>query len=92
MASGGWSNREALTAATRHGAEIIGVAADIGTLEAGKLADALVLNSDPMDNIRNSADLALVVKGGEVFEADTLNKLWPERKPLPPQWWQQAGP
>ena len=92
LASGGWSNLEALTAATRHGAEIIGVAADIGTLEAGKLADALVLNSDPMDNIRNSADLALVVKGGEVFEADTLNKLWPERKPLPPQWWQQAGP
>ena len=85
--SGGLSNAEALTAATRNGAEIIGVSQDIGTLEAGKLADLVVLNSDPFDDIRNSADLALVVKGGEVFEADTLAKLWPEKKPLPPQWW-----
>ena len=92
LASGGLSNLEALTAATRQGAEIIGVAADIGTVEEGKLADLVVLNSDPMDDIRNSADLALVVKGGELFEADTLNRLWPEPKPLPPQWWQQAGP
>ena len=92
LASGGLSNLEALTAATRHGAEIIGVAADIGTVEVGKLADLVVLNSDPLEDLRNSVDLALVVKGGEVFAADTLNKLWPERKPLPPQWWQQAGP
>ena len=92
LASGGLSNLEALTAATRHGAEIIGVAADIGTVEVGKLADLVVLNSDPLEDLRNSADLALVVKGGEVFAADTLNKLWPEREPLPPQWWQQAGP
>ena len=45
-----------------------------------------------MQNIRNTADLALVVKGGEVFEADTLDQIWPERKPLPPQWWQEQGP
>ncbi|MCY4342746.1 MAG: amidohydrolase family protein [Gammaproteobacteria bacterium] len=92
LASGGLTPTEALTAATRHGAEIIGVAQDIGTVEAGKLADLVVLNSDPMDNIRNTADLALVVKGGEVFEADTLDQIWPERKPLPPQWWQEQGP
>ena len=91
LASGGLNNLEALTAATRHGAEIIGVAEDIGTVQVGKLADLVVLNSDPMQDLRNSADLALVVKGGEVFEADTLNKLWPERKPLPPQWWQQMS-
>ena len=92
LASGGLTPIEALTAATRHGAEIIGVAQDIGTVETGKLADLVVLNSDPMDNIRNTADLALVVKGGEVFEADTLDQIWPERKSLPPQWWQGQGP
>ena len=92
LASGGLTATEALTAATRHGAEIIGVAQDIGTVETGKLADLVVLNSDPMDNIRNTADLALVVKGGEVYEADTLNQIWPEQKPLPPQWWQSQRP
>ncbi|MYF09612.1 MAG: amidohydrolase family protein [Gammaproteobacteria bacterium] len=92
LASGGLTPTEALTAATRHGAEIIGVAQDIGTVEAGKLADLVVLNSDPMNNIRNTADLALVVKGGEVFEADTLNQIWPEQTPLPPQCWQEQGP
>ena len=92
LASGGLTPTEALTAATRHGAEIIGVAQDIGTVETGKLADLVVLNSDPMANIRNTADLALVVKGGEVFEADTLNQIWPQPKSLPPQWWQELGP
>ena len=92
LASGGLTPAEALTAATRQGAEIIGVAQDIGTVESGKLADLVVLNSDPMENIRNTADLALVVKGGEVFEADTLDQLWPEQKALPPQWWQERGP
>ena len=92
LASGGLSNQEALTAATRHGAEIIGVAEDIGTLAAGKLADLVVLNSDPLSDIRNSTDLALVVKGGEVFDAATLDKVWPERAKLPAQWWWDTAP
>ena len=92
LASGGLSNLEALTAATRHGAEIIGIAQDIGTVAPGKLADLVVLNSDPVDDIRNTADLSLVVKGGEVFDAATLDKIWPERQQLPPQWWWETAP
>ena len=92
LASGGLTNLEAMTAATRHGAEIIGIAQDIGTVSPGKLADLVVLNSDPLENIRNTRDLALVVKGGEVFDADTLDKLWPEKVELPPQWWWRTAP
>ena len=92
LASGGLSNEEALTAATRHGAEIIGIAQDIGTIAPGKLADLVVLNSDPLDNIRNTADLALVVKGGEVFDAATLDQIWPEQRSLPHQWWWGTAP
>ncbi len=92
LASGGLSNDEALTAATRHGAEIIGIAEDIGTVAPGKLADLVILNSDPLDDIRNTADLALVVKGGEVFDAATLDQVWPDKVELPAQWWWDTAP
>ncbi len=92
LASGGLTNREALTAATRHGAEIIGVAQDIGTVTAGKLADLVILRADPLDDIRNSAAIAYVVKNGELFEGDTLDRLWPEQTPLPDQWWWHTSP
>jgi len=92
LASGGLTPREALTAATRHGAEIIGVAQDIGTVSAGKLADLVVLSADPTEDIRNSAAIDFVVKNGEVFEGDTLNKIWPDAEPLPEQWWWHRGP
>ena len=92
LASGGLSNEEALTAATRHGAEIIGIAEDIGTVAPGKLADLVVLGSDPLENIRNTEDLALVVKGGEVFDAATLDQVWPDEVQLPAQWWWDTAP
>ncbi|MEE8244720.1 MAG: amidohydrolase family protein, partial [Pseudomonadales bacterium] len=92
IASGGLTPMEALTAATRHGAEIIGVGQDIGTIEPGKLADLVVLNSDPLQDLRNTVDLQLVVKGGQVYEAATLDQVWPNQQPLPDQWWWHTAP
>jgi Tol biopolymer transport system component/imidazolonepropionase-like amidohydrolase len=88
----GMSNWDALTAATRHGAEIIGVAADIGTVEAGKLADLVVLDADPLIDIRHSNAIRYVMKNGELFDADTLDRIWPSPRPLPPQWWWDLDP
>ena len=75
-----------------HGAEIIGVAQDIGTVSQGKLADLAVLNADPLENIRNTAELAFVAKGGVLYDAATLDQLWPEKTPLPEQWWWETPP
>ncbi|MXZ56157.1 MAG: amidohydrolase family protein [Gammaproteobacteria bacterium] len=77
LAKGGFSNYEAMRAATRHGAEMLGIAEDIGTIEVGKLADLVVLENDPLENIRSSDDLVYVIKGGVVYDAETLEEVHP---------------
>jgi imidazolonepropionase-like amidohydrolase/Tol biopolymer transport system component len=87
LAEGGLPPLDVLRAATLHGAEAIGYAQDLGSIEPGKLADLLVLNKDPLADIHNSSSIRYVMKNGELFEGDTLNRVWPDAKPLPALWW-----
>ena len=92
MASGGIKPYDMLRVATIYGAEAIGLAQDIGSLEVGKLADILVMDADPLTNIRNSNSLRFVMKGGRMYDAGTLNEVWPIAKTLPAQAWQNLDP
>jgi imidazolonepropionase-like amidohydrolase len=92
LAAGGLQPMEVLTAATRHGAEIIGVGEDLGTVTAGKLADLVILAEDPREDIRNTNSVRFVVKNGELYDADSMDKLWPESVPLPEMWWWKTSP
>jgi imidazolonepropionase-like amidohydrolase/Tol biopolymer transport system component len=87
LQAGGMSNLEALRAGTLNGAEAIGLAQDLGTIEPGKLADLVILNKDPLEDIENTSDIKYVMKNGELFEGDTLNQVWPVQKPAGPFWW-----
>lgn len=87
LQSGGMTNMETLRCATRYGAEAIGYAQDLGSIEPGKLADIVIFSKDPLDNIRNSTSIKYVMKNGELYDGDTLNQAWPTAKPLPEMWW-----
>jgi imidazolonepropionase-like amidohydrolase/Tol biopolymer transport system component len=90
LAEGGLPPMDVLRAATLHGAEAIGYAQDLGSLEPGKLADLVVLSGDPLADIHNSAAIRFVMKNGELFEGNTLDRVWPDARPLPRLWWWAA--
>jgi len=92
LQSGGLSSHETLRAATIQGAEALGFGQDLGSLEPGKLADLLVLNKDPLQDIRNTNTIRYVMKDGELFEGATLNQIWPQQKALPELWWWKDNP
>ncbi len=80
--SGGLSEHDALRVATALGAEAIGLDGDLGSIEPGKLADLVVLEANPLDDIRNTNRIRYVMKNGRLYDADTLDETWPRERPL----------
>ena len=67
MTEAGLSPMEILISATLNAAAVMGKEDDVGTLEAGKYADLVILDADPLVDIRNATKIHLVMKGGETF-------------------------
>lgn len=68
------SNLEAINTITMKNAEIIHKDNEIGSIEVGKYADMLLLNSNPLDDLDNLKDLAMVIKRGEIYKDIAIKK------------------
>jgi hypothetical protein len=91
LASGGMPKYDVLRVATIFGAEAIGHEKDLGSLEAGKLADLQVLDKNPLDDIRNTNTIRFVMKNGRMYDGNTLAEVWPRQKQLARLWWWGEG-
>ena len=94
VGAGGLTPHEALRVATIQGAEDIGLKNELGSLDAGKLADLIVLDANPLENLRNTNTIRYVMKNGRLYEAATLGEIYPtkvERTSWPWNNFQPAG-
>ncbi len=85
-AIGGMAPMAVLHAATAGSAEAIGRLSDLGTLEPGKIADLVILSADPRGDIRNTRTIISVMRDGVLYDAATLDEVWPEKKRAPTPW------
>lgn len=92
MASGGLDEHDALRVATLYGAQAIGLDGDLGSLEPGKLADLVVLDASPLEDLRNTVAIRYVMKNGRLYDGDTLAELHPRQRELEPLWWWDGEP
>jgi len=73
IVAGGVSPADAIVIATRNSARFLGKLDDLGTIEAGKLADLVLLTADPTVDIDNAKRIDLVIKGGQVIDRSKLD-------------------
>lgn len=91
MEQGGFSPFEAIRGATIDGAHYLGMDADIGSIEAGKLADLVVIEGNPLSDLRRSEGVRYVMLNGRLYDAQRMDQIAPDRVERKPFYFEEPG-
>ena len=92
FARGGMSAMQVLSLATINPAKHLGMANDLGSIEVGKLADLVIMNSNPLENIRMTDDISHVMLNGRLYRATDLSEEVTGTDKLEPFWFSEQHP
>ncbi len=91
LSQGGMTNAEVLRAATMDGAEYIGMEDHLGSLEPGKLADVIVLDKDPLEDIQHINTVIYTIVNGRMYDTETMNEIGHYDRPRSKFFWELEG-
>ena len=91
LQQGGMTNMEALRCATLNGARYLGLDKDLGSLEEGKLADLIVIDANPLDDIHNSEKISYTMVNGRIYNARTMDEVGNHPQKRQPFYWELPG-
>ena len=88
LSQGGMSNHRVLRAASLNGARSLGLDDQIGSLEPGKLADVIVLDEDPLQDIAHSDSVRYTMINGRLYDSTTMNEIGNYDRPRSRFYWE----
>ncbi len=91
MAQGGFTPEEALATGTINAARHLGLDKDLGSIEVGKLADLLIIDGNPLEDIRQTANTHMVVANGRLYETASMDAIYPNAQKRPTLWFEREG-
>ena len=88
LVQGGMTPHQALYSATLQGARHLGMDSDLGSLEPGKLADLVVIDGNPLEDIRQSENVTYTMVNGRLYDAVTMNEIGNRERAREQLWWE----